>query len=395
MSGMKNILLVIGISMMAVLSGCAGSREDVMEEPVDTVVSEDKAESDISENEISDSEVSENNEDENDLSEDGTAENNEEEEEQLTVYRIEQDAIVNLEEALDGFWDNRYSYAGKITVEEGYVDDIPVPIELQDLFLHGSSRSEYEVEDKPVTEEMAEAIPEEAFQVCGDHDYRWYYYIDFDGDGENEYYHSQANGTGRARSIMCIHKNIDGVWDNAQLWWGSILYYDGRYYVDCGDSLNWAKDDFAGYGNGVLIGDSGGWGSLRYESEKIGFTPYEIYSNTQDDSIDYLENINWETMKDEDAVQVKIETDRRATNSDTYIWVIDEENIYYLRTEFEIWRGWERYYEGEQYLYVYVSQYGVYDLEDRGLIILHRTGDETWEVVKAYYLSRNYRRHLK
>lgn len=53
MSGMKKILLVMGISMMAVLAGCVGKQGDVTEEPVDAVVSADEAGSDISENEIS------------------------------------------------------------------------------------------------------------------------------------------------------------------------------------------------------------------------------------------------------------------------------------------------------------------------------------------------------
>ena len=84
MSGMKKILLVMGIGMMAALAGCAGNQEDVTEDPVEGIVSEEESESGISENEISDNEEAVNGRDEN-----GLTAWNEVEDEKMIYYVID------------------------------------------------------------------------------------------------------------------------------------------------------------------------------------------------------------------------------------------------------------------------------------------------------------------
>lgn len=373
------------IVVLALLAGCSGKQDDVTEEPLDGIVSEDE-ESNISENEISDGEEAMNGGAENDLFED---------EEQVIVYRIEPDEVVNIEEALSEFWSNESNYEGETIIAEGYVEDIPVPIELQELLLYGGDRSEWAVECEAVTEEMAADLPEAL--LLDAHSFRDFYWNDFDGDGENEYFHYRSNGE-LDRNVICIHKNIDGRWVEAELWRGSILYYEGRYYVDSYGSLNWLKDDFEYYYCPALIGEAGGWGTLRLDWTITGYTPYETYSNTQDDSIDFLENINWETLEDQDAVQVEIKTDDSrmiGAASPIYIWTIEGMDTDTENTDFRLRYGWERYYEGEQYLYVVINEYAQRRSMDMGLVILHQTEDEMWEIVKAYYLTINRCRALK
>lgn len=110
------------------------------------------------------------------------------------------------------------------------------------------------------------------------------------------------------------------------------------------------------------------------------YTPYEIYSNVQDELIDYLENINLDCKEfSNDIEKVEIKS--------SFGWDTDVVGL-------SVQYGWERSYDGEQYLYVITKRWTdrrIYlESWDNQLIIMHQTEDGTWEIVKVYYLMTNY-----
>lgn len=365
--------LLIGIGILLLLAGCSGKQEDVADQNIDDVVSE----AEVSENEVSDNEVFE----------------NEISDPEPTVYLIETKNIVNIEEAFAGFWSNSYDAPRDITLERNYIDEVPV--ELQDLLIYYGDivRDEYDeywaeygigYDDLKVDNTDIPAEIDCDYDIDGA--------IDFDGDGEVEYFRFVPNGTGWM-SYITFYKNVEGVWVDIPVGNSSIgkriLCYEDRYYLIIGDSLIWwnheAETDLSywEHSRAAVIGGDICWNTLVLDMEITGYTPYEVYSNAQYDFSDDMENINWETL--EDNRDGKVDIDWRSD------WHTDSGS-------FNVEYGWERIYEGEQYLYVIAEDYhqrSPIRADDKALTILHRAEDGTWEIVKVYYLAANYYEKFK
>lgn len=400
-TNMKKILLAMGSSMLVLLGGCSGDPEDVTNQLSDSIISEDKiSENVISGDEISDSEatvneISENTVSENMISEDETSE---------TTYIIGEDDIINLEEALEN-WSDIHDIQRKITIEEGYVDN-DVPIELQDMLLHGKSVNDYAVDCEEITEENKDNYPIEDI-VLDAFDYDWLMVLDIDGDGEDEYFHYVANGNA-GWSYLCFHKKVEGEWIDISVgnseYGNRILSYEGRYYIWSGSALRWWNDEVETVRpNDALIDGNPCWNTMVLAKSPTEYTPYELYSNVQDESIDFLENISLDCMKfhdtDDESIDFldNINLDCMEFH-DTDVEKIEIESSYYHwktnTVPLYIKYGFERSYDGEQYLYVITEEetraYSFLASSDKQIIIMHQTEDGAWEIVKVYYLMAGF-----
>ncbi len=377
---MKRILLLIGSSVLVLLGGCTAESEDVMDQPLEIIVlegiiSENMISSETSDNEVSDNEMSENTISENMISEDETPE---------TTYVINEEDIINLEEALAN-WSDIHDIQRKITIEEGYVDN-DVPIELQDMLLHGKSGNDYAVDCEEITGENKDDYPIEDI-VLDAYSYRGLMVLDIDGDGEDEFFHYVANGLA-GWSYLCFHKNVEGEWIDLTVgnseYGNSILSYEGRYYIRSDSALIWWNDEVETVRpNAVLIDENNPcWNTISLVQSPTEYTPYELYSNVQDESIDFLEGIslNCEEFRNNDVEKIEIEPSR-------YCWYTDTVPL-------SIKYGFEKSYDGEQYLYVITEEetraYSFLASWDKQIIIMHRTEDGAWEVVKVYYLMAGF-----
>lgn len=363
------------IVVLALLVGCSGKQGDVTEEPLDGIVSEDE-ESNISENEISGNEVSDNG-----VSVGGEAEDAE----QMITYYMGEDEVINIAEALANFWSNEDNIQRENKIVNNYVDGLPE--QLQDLLRATGDDvtddwdeywEEYEVECEKITEENLGDFPERILgEICAS-------IIDIDGDGENEYFYFLANGN--SYIYMGIGKRFGSGWGESYIHASEprILYYDGIYYIYSDSTLTWFNNevDLSEFGRSDIIGADKCWSRATLRTLTTDFTAYETYSNVQDDSINYLENIDWARLEDIGGASWKVVFG----SDDSFRWVIDDTYIY-------LDYAWVRYYGGDRYLYVIMDDYdnNEYTINpvDRGLAILRWTEDETWEIVKAYYLSAN------
>ena len=380
-TNMKKILLVIGSSMLVLLGGCSGDPEDVTNQLSDSIVSENKiSENVISGDEVFDSEAAVNEISENTVSENTVSENETSE----TTYMIGEDDIINLEEALAN-WSDIHDIQRKITIEEGYVDN-DVPIELQDMLLHGKSGNDYAVDCEEITEENKDNYPIKDI-VMDAYDYTYLKILDIDGDGEDEYFHRVANGNA-GWSYLCFHKNVEGKWIDLTVgnseYGNSILSYEGRYYIRSDSALIWWNDEVETVRpNGALIDENNPcWNTMVLAKSPTEYTPYELYSNVQDESIDFLEGIsfNCEEFSNNDVEKIEIE-------SSQYCWYTDAVPL-------SIKYGFERSYDGEQYLYVITEEatraYSFLASWDKQIIIMHQTEEGAWEIVKVYYLMTGF-----
>ncbi|MDE6743862.1 MAG: M56 family metallopeptidase [Lachnospiraceae bacterium] len=317
------------------------------------------------------------------------------------VYHIEDDDIINMEEAFESYWSVLSELQRENTIEGGYVDN--VPIELQDLLIYRNDGindekdeywKEYSVEwgeqITKITEENMEDYPIEGIMHVQDDDYLrdvtdlWV--IDIDGDGEDEYFHYVSFGTSAGYSY-CFHKNIEGVWSSTMVNISGdgidILYYKDRYYLFSGRYLTWWNEEVElPWQESDRIGNDPCWNNLWMEHTRVKYTPYEIFSNVQDESIDYLEDISFDSMEIIFNDTEKIDIAPTGWNKS----ILTNPNLVPIY-------GWERSYDGEQYLYVLTSADNrrIYlDDWDKQLIILRQTEDGAWEVVKVYYLMTNY-----
>ncbi len=384
---MKRILLVIGSSVLVLLGGCTAESEDVMDQPseiivLESIISENMISSETSDNEVSDNEMSENTISENMISEDETSE---------TTYVINEEDIINLEEALAN-WSDIHDIQRKVTIEEGYVDNVPT--ELQDLLIYYNDGinderdeywEEYAVECEEITEENKDNYPIEDI-VMDAHGYTYLMVLDIDGDGEDEYFHYVANGNA-GWSYLCFHKNVDGEWieltvSNSE-YGNEILSYEGRYYIWSGGVLRWWNDEVETVRpNSALIDGNPCWNTIVLAQSLAEYSPYELYSNVQDESIDFLEGIslNCEEFRNNDVEKIEIKMSG-------FYW-------YSGTVPLSIEYGFEKSYDEEQYLYVITEEwtraYSYLKSCDKQIIIMRRTEDGAWEVVKVYYLMAGF-----
>ncbi len=317
------------------------------------------------------------------------------------VYHIKDDDIINSEEAFESYWSVLSELQRENTIEGGYVDN--VPIELQDLLIYcndgiNDERDEYWKEYSvewgeqftKITEENKEDYPIEdiipKLDGCGLYDVTDLWVIDIDGDGEDEYFHHESFGTSLGYTY-CFHKNIEGVWFSTMVHISgngiNILYYQDRYYLLSGGYLTWWNDEVElPWQASGKRGDDPCWNNLWMQDTPVKYIPYEIYSNVQDESIDYLEDVSFYSREIIFNDTEKVEIAPTVWNKD-----ISGPRLF---TDC----GWKRSYDGEQYLYVLTS----YEISrptyltdwDRQLIILRQTEDGAWEIVKVYYLMMIY-----
>lgn len=317
------------------------------------------------------------------------------------VYHIKDDDIINSEEAFESYWSVLSELQRENTIEGGYVDN--VPIELQDLLIYcndgiNDERDEYWKEYSvewgeqftKITEENKEDYPIEdiipKLDGCGLYDVTDLWVIDIDGDGEDEYFHHESFGTSLGYTY-CFHKNIEGVWFSTMVHISgngiNILYYQDRYYLLSGGYLTWWNDEVElPWQASGKRGNDPCWNNLWMQDTPVKYIPYEIYSNVQDESIDYLEDVSFYSREIIFNDTEKVEIAPTVWNKD-----ISGSRLF---TDC----GWKRSYDGEQYLYVLTS----YDISrptyltdwDRQLIILRQTEDGAWEIVKVYYLMMIY-----
>lgn len=383
------VSLLLTASLL-VMGGCEknGLPEDT-DSTVEYTVSADHVSEDvISENDASVNEVSENIISENPVPE---------EEEPETVYIIDKEDIVNLEEAFEN-WSDIDDTQREMTFEEGYVDN-DIPIELQDMMIYYNDGiederddyiREYIVDCEEITEENKDNYPIEDI-VLDAHGYTSLKVIDLDGDGENEYFHSVPNGN-RGRSYLCFHKKVDDEWiDDLTLYGPYILLYEGRYYVWSGSNILscWNNEVETVRENGALIEeDNPCWNRVVWRELPTEYTLYELYSNVQDDSIDFLENISLDVWEFDNYIKNEIERVEIESSDDSYYNVWWETDRGWVSPEY----GWERSYHGEQYLYVVTEELIDSDTRtcDYQLLIMHETQDGAWEIDKVYYLMMGY-----
>lgn len=370
---------------MVLLAGCSGNPEDAANQIPDSVVS---VENMVSGNETSDSAITANGISENMISENKTSENETlEDETPETGYQIAEKDIVNLEDALENYWSSLSEMQREIAIEENYVDDVPV--ELQNFLIYRNDGIDDErdevwaeclVECAQITDEAMEEIGLDEREVFRPRA------LDIDGDGEDEYYHVIENGTS-GWTYLGIYKKVEGQWvktyTNNTEGGNYILFYEDAYYLFSEEEITWWNDEVEiPWKQGATIGSDSCWKHLRMCWEPAGYTSYEIYSNVQDESIDYLEDIDLDCMEFSGDIE-KVEI----TPSGYYNWHTDTVSL-------DIQYGWERSYNEEQYLYVVSKRWTnrrIYlESWDRQLLILRRTEGGAWEIVKVYYLLANY-----
>lgn len=379
---MKKTLFAAGSCILILLAGCSGNPEDAANQIPDSVVS---VENMVSGNETSDSGITANGISENMISENETSENETlEDETPETGYQIAEKDIVNLEEALENYWSSFSEMQREIAIEENYVDEVPV--ELQNFLIYRNDGIDDE-RDEAWAEYLVECeqITDEAMKETGLDD-KMLRALDIDGDGEDEYYHVISNGNS-GWSYLGVYKKVEGKWvetyvNNSE---GSsrILFYEDTYYLFSQEEITWWNDEVEiPWTLYDTIGDDACWKHLVMWRIPTEYTPYEIYSNVQDESIDYLENIDLDCMEFSDDIE-KVEV----TPYSYYKWHTDTVSL-------EIQYGWERSYNEEQYLYVVSERWtsrSIYlESWDKQLLIMHRTEDGAWEIVKVYYLMANY-----
>lgn len=343
---------------------------------------------------VSENVVSENNASVSEVSENLISENEESE----VVYYIEEDDIVNLQEAFAN-WSDIDDIQREINMDTSYVD-CDVPTQLQDMMIYDNDGIEderdnygveYFVDWERITEENKDNYPIEDILLDED-DYTDLYVIDIDGDGVDEYFHWVQNGN-CGWSYLCFHKNVEGTWiditvGNSEHGHG-ILSYEGKYYIWAGGTaLYWWNDEIeTPKPNQILIDGNPCWNTLVVEQMPSEYTPYELYSNVQDESIDFLDTINLDCMEfeDNDVERVEIDIPRGRWNLENVI----------ISPRY----GWERSYEGEQYLYVVTEKYDrlyIYlESLDKQLVIMRQTEEGSWEIVKVYYLMAGFDCWLK
>ncbi len=382
--------------MLAFLAGCSGERETLYGQAGENGTAEDIiSENSISGNAVSENEITEGEVSLNGISVEGETESENAEEEQLRSIDIDTYNIVNIDTALENFWQDGYAVERKVTIGN-YHDSFPV--ELQEALLYLNDGIDDERDDsyqkyladleKITPENMGDTLAEE-IKIATQYEAgnSSLYAVDFDGDGIDEYVTYGTFGTGRGTGPLVVKYDEDRwVWIGGTHPYfadevSGVLEYEGRYYILTGSSLVWWNDDAGTIPASafeldcVVNYDSSCW-SKFYVSQRYscGYTPYEIYSsNAGDDSIDYLEDINWETLEADDTEKVDF---------NFAIWKSDD--------LFLLDYGWERVCDGERYMYVVFKDYYQDRMKiyyDRGLAVMRQTEDGSWEIVKVYYLS--------
>ena len=380
---MSKILKIFGMSIIVLLAGCSQEGDVILGQNENKFILGDDVSGDmISENELSQNELSLNEVSENEMLE--------------ITYYIEPDDIINFDVAFETYWGSMYDAPREVTVGD-YNDNFPT--ELQDILIYCNDDikderddywMQYEADCEEITSKNAGDIPyEEICAAAYKQPNSCLWVLDIDGDGNNEYAVPDLIGTGQYGSSLTIVKYVDDKWTQIgghnvldSTGCMEILNYDNKFYLLMGEILScWNNDteipNLSYWENDLVLGQDPCWYELEIVKTVTNYTPYEMYSNTQEDSFDYLENINWETIEDINAERVNLNLSTWITNS----------------INFELCYGWEKFNDDEQYLYVVARSY--YERTSREehdgvLTVLHQTDNGMWEIVKSYYLAANY-----
>lgn len=383
---MKKLVLIFLIANVLTVTGC--SKNESAENP-ETISSADIF-GEISENTAPEEETS--NIAENIVSTDAASESNE------TVLDICEDDIINKDGILDNFLTTYQDATGKITV--GSYNDL-FPVELQDLLIACNSGHDSDIDWEKYTADYDVIAPEDAedknvpyeeiiaaTERCGKcSDNALLSAFDVDADGNDEYWVNDSVGTGWQVRTMII-KNVESEWvviggdvgpNDTSI--HRILEYEDRYYlllgndlaywnneIECPDLSYWERDGILGYDDC--------WNELETQKKVIGYTPYEIYTGTQGDTTDYLAGIDLETLKPDDAEDVTINNHYLDINDFSFSikdnWLSNGNELYlYIITDIGIGRNDK-------------------SENDRILFTLRQTEEETWEMVKVYYMAADY-----
>lgn len=354
---MKKIMLMLGVIILALMTGC--SKDEIENMNQNTKNKEENSEQFI-------------------------------EDKLFTDIGIEEEMIINFDDVFGSF-EIPNDISRDVMVKE-YSDNFPMELQEMLVCLYDDIDEEndviwqkYEVDSEIITLETCGDIPFEdianAANVYSNIDKRTMQIVDIDGDGMDEYVINDSIGRG---DIGCIYlvKNVDGKWTligggNARYSTDvcTILEYENRYYLLVGGNLSYWSDEveipneeyWKHWDSTPWQADC--WNSLKLKKEIISYTPYEIYSYLQDDSVDYLADVDF------------ISLENNTTGEERFgiqYWFING------RTS-QLEYGWEQ--AGKKYFYV-VSTVDE-ESKDMLMTVLCERGNEK-EIVKAYYLVANY-----
>lgn len=362
---MKKVIWVFMVSMFVIMTGCAKEKTENMNQTI-----EEKGENSVQ------------------VTEDKTYIDTSKEEK----INLDEDMIINFDDALGEF--EIPSNVSREVVWGEYSENFPV--ELQEILVHhydgvdeenDNEWQRYETDCEKITLETCGDIPFEdivkAAEIYSPIDKISMRIVDIDRDGIDEYVINDSIGRGQLGCIYVV-KYVDEKWTligggNARYSTDvcGLLEYKDRYYLLVGEKLSYWRDEVEiPDGEYWEYWDSAPWQAdvwnlLEIEKKITGYTPYETYSYLQDDSIDYILEMNLISLEDNCSDEENFEAQHWSINGKT------------------TWPkyGWKQEYAGENYFYV-VSAVDE-ESDDMLLTVICEKGDKKL-IVKVYYLSANY-----
>lgn len=163
-----------------------------------------------------------------------------------------------------------------------------------------------------------------------------------------------------------------------------MLCFENRYYLLTENQLSYWNDeiempDISYWDNYGTISHDDYWHQIGLNVTVTDYASVEIYSCEISSSVDYLMNVNLQTLKNNNAETVDIQPE---------VWH-DESYSH----SFAICDSWVQTYEENSYLFVTASILEESDKlgeNDRILAILQKKENDTWEIIKIYYMLANY-----
>ena len=319
------------------------------------------------------------------------------------TYIIDKEKIINFEEAfLELDIPNPPNDFSRDIIVEDYSKDFPqelqeILIQLNDGIKTGDEDcwQDYEADYETITSDTAGDLPIEDIVAATEELYITYggtlKVVDIDSDGEDEYIIAGIDGgTSHCKETYVI-KNIDGHWT----WIGGgiapirnalheILVYENRYYLLMGDRLAYWNDEaeMPDWEKELIPGHADCWNTLSVNREVTGYTPHELYSNSQDMVMDVLSQVDLTDLsqnaeKESYGLRGSWKTEHNIYNV-RYVWSVND--------------------EAEEYEYV-ISEFSEFypfqdDNKDLVLTVTRKTEDGMQEIVKVYYLAANFKMYF-
>lgn len=215
--------------------------------------------------------------------------------------------------------------------------------------------------------------------------------VDIDADGEKEYIFSVDDG-GTAHYIRTIvAKSIDGEWlaiggltsGNSSV--RALLEYENQYYLLMGDNLTfWNNEaETPDWKESLIPGEENCWNLLSIEKNVTGYTPIQVYGNPENETIDDLENVDFENLYD-----------YAAENTDFISWDFLTSDFWEAENHsfrFQLSYAWAEMKGEEEYRYIVSEITGGTNYQNDLLLTVCRcTAAGETEVVALYYLCADY-----